>query len=311
MALQAALNVARRGAQALLSMSLALFAASDSRAEGYDAAARGVTSGAIPFAAGDERVGELWTRGRQLEVERSFVESARVYEEIVEILPEESHLYWRIARNHFGAGQVLPMADEKGRLEAFTLTEEWGGRGVDVDSECAECYLYRFIGLSSAARIRGIWNSARRASEMRELLGRAMELQPTWVDHEWNNELANLYFAAGVFYTVVPDSAVAKWTLGVRGDRFRARGYYRRAIEICPARIDYHMGLGALLLCAGNKENDDGLAAEGLELLRRISSLKNFLYTDQIDREHSQILLSEPSRACEYSRDKWRLREGR
>jgi hypothetical protein len=178
-----------------------------------------------------------------------------------------------------------------------------------VDARCAECVLYQFIGLASAARIHGIWNSARRSAEMQRLLERAIELGPTWVDHEWNHELANLWFSAGVFYTVVPDSAVAQWTLGVRGDRGRAREYYRRALAITPRRIDYRMGLGPLLLCAGAREPE--LAAEGRSLLEGIAALPDFLPTDPIDRDHARILLASPARACDYSRDRWREEEGR
>jgi hypothetical protein len=89
----------------------------------------------------------------------------------------------------------------------------------------------------------------------------------------------------------------------------RARDDYRRALALTPRRIDYRMGLGPLLLCAGESEPD--LRAEGRALLEGIAPLADFLPTDPIDRDHARILLASPERACDYSRDRWRAEEGR
>jgi hypothetical protein len=290
---------------------LALAPGASTLAASFAPTPEAVPSRELPFPSRDERVASLWARAIELEIERSFAAAAGLYEQIVALDPGEAHVYWRIARNHMLAGQLLPMADEQGRLREFTLTEEWGRRGAETDPGCAECYLYEFIGLASAARIHGIWNSARNAGRMMRLLERAETLGPTHVDHPWNDERANLYFAKGVFYNVVPDSRVAQWTLGVRGSKQKSRLAYRKAIEICPRRVDYHMGLAPLLVCAGQQADDPELYAEGVSLLERIATLEDFLGTDPIDRDHAAILLAEPERACDYSRDRWRLEEGR
>jgi tetratricopeptide (TPR) repeat protein len=265
----------------------------------------------LPFESTDPLVAELFELGSQLEERQELDASTKHYEEVVALAPEISHVYWRIARNHFRASQQLRVADETGRRRGFEQVELWARRGIERDEECAECYLYAFIGLASLTRMEGSWSAARAAKRMKALLDRALELGPTHIDGDWNHELANAYFAAGVFYKVVPDAPMAGWILGARGDPELSRQYYRKAFALQANRIEFRMSLGSALLCEGRREGDPERTEEGLELIRGIGSLEDRLPTDAIDREHAATLLAHPERACDYSGDEWRRREGR
>jgi hypothetical protein len=146
---------------------------------------------------------------------------------------------------------------------------------------------------------------------MKSLLDRALELGPSHVDGDWNHELANTYFAAGVFYKVVPDLPLAGWLLGARGDPALSRQYYRKALALRSNRIDFRLSLGSALLCEGRRDGDPERAEEGLGWIRGIEALESHLPTDAIDREHAAILLAHPERACDYSGEEWRRLEGR
>ncbi len=259
----------------------------------------------IPFATDSEEIRKLWLEGHRFELAGEFMKSSRLYEQIVERLPGESHPYWRLARNFYRFAKGLPMDDKRGRKHHFELTKRWASRGIDADPECAECFLYKFVGLSRLATTAGLFSSARHASEMAKLLDRAIELQPTFVDNDWNAELGNLYYAAGVFYRSVPNSAVLRWTIGVRGDLERSIDYLRKANEVTDLRIDYHVELGASLLCAATQMDDRERLAEGVEVLKRIPSLATLQTTDAIDREHAKIMIDAPKKACKYSREGW------
>lgn len=254
-----------------------------------------------PVAGGDEEVARLWARGLQLEDEHRFVESSQVWEEVVRRVPRQSHTYWRIARNYLRQGQMTPADQVDEQRKYYALTEEWANRGLKVDSQCAECYLYKFAGLGRKIFLGNIVAAARHASELAELLDRSIALQPQYRDNEWNSELGNLYYAASAFYRVLPDWRWLKWVIGVRGDKERALQYSRKANEISRGRVDYHLALGASLLCVGHDENRKELVDEGLDVLRQIPNLPVHMETDDRDRVIAKVLAAQPERACGYT----------
>ena len=269
------------------------------------AVAAGPMAAEVPFESTDAEVERRWAEGHELELAGEFAASSDVYESLVEKLPDEPHLYWRIARNHYRMAKQLALDAREERKREFTMTRDWAVRGIGADSECAECYLYKFIGSSRLATNEGLLASARGVKEMAATLDRAFKLGPTHVDNAWNSELANLYYAAGVFYRSVPDSRVMAWTLGVRGDRKRAIAYLRRANELVGLRIDYHIELGAALLCQAHEDDLPESRREGIAVLERIPQLADFQVTDAIDRRHARLLIQRPAEACSYTRESW------
>lgn len=258
-----------------------------------------------PFLAGDEELARLWTRGLRLEEELQFVESSKVWEDVVRRVPRQSHTYWRIARNYLRQGQMIPEEETDEQAKYYALTEEWSERGLEVDPQCAECYLYKFAGLGRRIFLGNIVVAARRASELAELLDRSIALQPQYRDNEWNSELGNLYYAAAAFYRVLPEWRWLKWVIGVRGDKQRALEYSRKANEISRGRVDYHLALGASLLCVGNEKNQKELVDEGIAVLNRVENLPILMETDDRDRVIAKALAAQPGRACGYTHHDW------
>jgi tetratricopeptide (TPR) repeat protein len=263
----------------------------------------GAAAGEVPFAIADPELARLWRQGHALELEGRYLDSARAYAELARLLPGEPHLCWRIARNHYMAAKALSLSAKAERRRLLVLTEEWAARGSQADPRCAECALYRFVGLTQVASIDGLFSSARNAREMAALLERAFELGPTHVDSAWNSELANLHYAAGVFYRSVPENPMLGWTLGVRGDLERALSHLRQALAISPERVDYRLELGAALLCAAARRDDAALRAEGIAALEKLPALPTHQPSDAVDREHARQLIAEPQVACDYSRE--------
>ena len=257
----------------------------------------------LPFSISDpELEARFWT-GHRLEKGADYLGAARSYEALASLLPGESHLCWRIGRAYYQHARSLPLEEKAKRLEYFTLTGEWAKKGSRIDPKCAECFLYEFVGMSRVATTQGIFSSARHAKEMAGLLDQAMELGPTHTDEDWNSELANLYYAAGVFYRSLPTSAIVSWTIGVKGDRKRSIEYLRKANQITDTRIDYRIELGASLLCAGVEASDDALLAEGRQVLAQIESLPDVQPTDALDRMAAPFLSAHDDQACDYSRE--------
>jgi hypothetical protein len=75
--------------------------------------------------------------------------------------------------------------------------------------------------------------------------------------------------------------------LGVRGDKQRSVECSRRAVAISPTRLDYHVELGAGLLCLGTKEQRAELVREGLAVLRHSQTLVPFPEV-RLDRSYAR-----------------------
>jgi tetratricopeptide (TPR) repeat protein len=258
-----------------------------------------------PWSAPSPELAARFETAVRLEDEERFLEAAEIFEKVAAALPSAGHPRWRAARAWVREAARLPLAEKERRLELFERADRAAREGVEREPGCAECHLYRFVALSRMATTQGIWSAARQAKEMTKVLERALELGPTHVDSAWNQEIANLHFAAGVLYRVLPDSSMAKAVLGVRGDPARALAHLRRAVEITPSRIDYRMELGATLLCLGSRGKQAGALEEGKAVLAAVETLPDRQWSDPVDRAHERVLRAEPARACGYGRDEW------
>lgn len=253
----------------------------------------------------DPVVRALWSEGLELERQEQLLESCRRYERIAERLPDSAFIRWRLARNYWRHGERLPVDAKSERMADFEEALRWADASLALDERCGACVLWKLASLGRIATTGGVWQAAGTASRIAELIERGIALRPTDADNPDNVTLANLYYAGAAFYRVVPDWWWLTLAIGVRGDNHRALDYIHKAIAISASRVDYQVELGAVLLCIGTEEHDPARLEEGRRVLRRSLALPDFQSTDRFDREHARILLSEPERACGYSRDGW------
>jgi len=251
----------------------------------------------------DASLRNLWAEGLGLAVEEDLLASAQRYELIAGEVPEESYTYWRIARNHWRYGESLPIDAKEERVRHFEIAEDWAGRGLSVDPDCAPCMLWKFVSMGRQATTKGLLTAVRDVREMDRLIKRGIQLKPAHADYAGNATLGNLYYSGAVFYRVIPDWFWLRWFLGVRGDRDKSLEYARHAVAISGMRVDYRVELGAVLLCLGTQKSRESAINEGRLVLEEAAGLADFLSTDHLDKDHAQILLESPEKACGYSRD--------
>jgi hypothetical protein len=257
----------------------------------------------LPGRLSSPSLRSLWREGLRLERDEYLLESAARYELIVGQVPEESFTYWRIARNYWRHGEGLPVEDGEERVRYFEMAEDWSARGLSIDPECAPCMLWKFVSMGRQATTRGLLTAVSDAREMDWLLKQGIALQPSFADDSANSTLGNLYYAGAVFYRIVPDWFWVKWVLGMRGDKDLSLEFARKAVAMAEMRVDYRVELGASLLCYGATRKKPLAIIEGFEVLRQAEGLDPYLSTDHLDKAHAQVLLSEPQKACGYSRD--------
>lgn len=258
-----------------------------------------------PQSARDEPLRSAWEEAVRLERAGQLVESAAHFEKLAEQLPGVAEPRWRIARNYWRFGERLPTEDKEVRMGIFSRADEAAKEGLELDPECAECMLWRVASMGRLATTQGVAKSAWQASEMAELIDRAISLAPKHRDSSINSTMGNLYYTGAVFYRLVPDWFWLEWVLGVRGDKERSVAFARQAVAESGKRIDYAVELGAGLLCLGTSRDDPALVEEGRRALRAAAHLDTTLDTDSVDMTHAQVLFDEPRKACGYSRDGW------
>ncbi|MEM7410366.1 MAG: hypothetical protein AAF430_09045 [Myxococcota bacterium] len=276
-------------------------AASNGVAASNGAAAEGVPHELATLLDAKQRT--AWRKAYAREVAGDFDSAIAGYEPLARAHPDSAFIAWRMARNHWRSGEMLPLNAKEPRRQAFNRALEWADRSLTAAPECGECVFWKMASMGRLATTVGALESARLAQPMAELIDRGIALEPTYADNDWNHTKANLYLAASSFYRLLPEWFWLEYAIGVRGDKKRALGYIEQAMAITPDRIDYHLEMGAVLLCLASREETHDYAARGRQVLERARTLEHRLTTDAIDQEHAQLLLDQPDTACGYSRD--------
>ena len=152
-----------------------------------------------------------------------------------------------------------------------------------IRSQCAAAGAVRGAALASAV-----------SGALRRPWKPASKYPPTWRDGPDESELGNLYYGAATFYRRLPRSRWFQWVAGVRGDPERAVTLGRRALSLAPDRIDFHVELGASLLCLAAERGDPEARAEGVRWLERATALPQRRPGDATDRERARLMLDDP-----------------
>lgn len=236
-----------------------------------------------------------------------YLEAASRFEELAPTLGQTAPglAYWRAARCRWFVGEILPVEERKQRLEQFNAAEDLARRGIEADPECAECMLWKFIAMGRVATNRGLVYGMRGASEMADLLERAIALEPTHRDGEDNSTLGNLHYGSAIFYRVLPDWLWLRWVLGVRGDKERALDHARIALSLHPQRLDYQVEVASQLLCVGTSEDESESLDEGLRILEALRGEPARSLREERQVAAAEIMLEEPAKSCGYTGDAW------
>jgi hypothetical protein len=111
------------------------------------------------------------------------------------------------------------------------------------------------------------------------------------------------FHALGIYYRLVPDWWIVQMIAGTRGDLDKALLYNQKSIECKPEEVENWKELGATQLCIGTNNKDAAMIEAGKKTLRHALTLPAIRERSKIDQKHSQMLIDDPSLACEYSRD--------
>jgi len=110
---------------------------------------------------------------------------------------QKAELYWRLARAYLNLGDDAEDngAGEKALLEIFQAGEEAASKAIDLDPNNHLAYYWKSGNIGRWGQTKGILNSLFKAKPMRNLLTRAIEINP---------EHADAYYVLGQLFEQVP-----------------------------------------------------------------------------------------------------------
>lgn len=252
---------------------------------------------------GHPEAAKLFKQSVELDRQDNYAESIKILEKLQIQFPDAPYLMWKLSRSYWVFAENLDINDKENRLKYFQIGLDWANKGIAINNQCAECYLFKFGNLGRISTTKGLMNSISAAKELSETIATAIELNPQHQDTYYNASLANAYYASGVFYRIIPDWFIIKWIAGVRGDKMLSLQHIKKATEITPARIDYQVELGAIYLCLAEDKKMEEMRAPGIAALQHAITMKQVMPTDPLDKEYAAGFLKDPSGACGFSRD--------
>lgn len=256
-----------------------------------------------PDLRGDPTLSHLWARTVAAERIRDVERAAELKRRVLELVPEDVHTRWRLARDLLNLGEAMPPDQHQERLGIYREARALASQAAADDPDCVECCFYDFAATSRIATLKGALRSISLVKASGQLLERCLAMEPSvWSDTDWNHERANLYYGAAVYYRMVPDTWWMERLLGFRGDKRTAVRLARQAYAVTPGRIDYRVELGVALICLGNTTDEDEARAEGMALLGNLDELPQRIATDPLDRLRAAEVRAEPDTACENAR---------
>jgi len=253
---------------------------------------------------------DLVKQSEQLWMKHNFDESDQILDEAMKICPDRAELYWRKARNEYERLETIPRdqkPEKKVLIERYLKAEALADRCIELDPNDGACYLLKGTCLGRAGTTRGVLRSLFTATDIEGSWLKGIELKPTYRSEDGtSNTMADLNYALGMFYRVVPTWLCYfpfKQIVGTCGDLDKSVDCQKKAAELEPGRIEFRRELAASLVCRGQKQDRPEDVEEGLKILKEMQSMPEIKAWDKIDKVHAAMLLKDPSLACGYQRD--------
>ena len=252
-------------------------------------------------------VAELIDKSEELWLQHKYNESAAALDEALKAGPtdpQKANIYWRKARNLYDLAEGMPREAKKARLANYLAMQELARKCLEANPRMGECYLWLGSGLGREGTQKGILNMLGRIAEIEELWLKCIKLKPAYrAVNGSSNALGDAFYALGQFYRLVPDWNAVKLLYKTRGDKQKSVAMLRKAVELEPKRVEYAKELGISLICLGQSTENQQAVDEGIQWLKKVATLPSLKTTDDIDKQHSKMILQNMDLACGYSRD--------
>jgi hypothetical protein len=219
--------------------------------------------------------------------------------------PTDADLTWMIARFMFEIGETFQRDDESiDKVAYYKEMLDIVDEGLEHHPDDAHLRFARGIAVGRYGTTRGVLASLFLAKEVERDWLFTAESGFAYSSIGAEEHLpCDAYQALGIYYRLVPDWWIVKVLAGTRGDLDTSLSYLERANRCAPDRIRNLKELGVTQMCIGTKRKQPDMVEKGKVSVRAYMALPANTKTEKIDLKHGQLLLDDPTLACEYSRD--------
>ncbi|HTR80542.1 MAG TPA: hypothetical protein VMM58_02860 [Bacteroidota bacterium] len=189
------------------------------------------------------------------------------------------------------------------KLQIYTEMLKIANEGINAAPDKGECYFMRGLANARMATTKGIFSELFTAKEIEQDWLISVNRKSDYTTPNGENLQASSCLALGVYYRLCPTFFMLRWIFGISGDLDKAVYYCKKAYDLDSTRIEIVKEYGVALITRGLDRNDQQDIEEGKEFLRKVPTLPLRLQTDQVDIEHSKMLLNDISLCPGYSRD--------
>jgi hypothetical protein len=218
----------------------------------------------------------------------------------------DKDLYWMAARFMYEVGERFQRTDDSIDKEAwYQEMADLTDAGLAMAPGDPHLRFARGIAMGRLGTTRGVLSSLFMAKDVEsDWLAVANDPDFKYASIDGNEELpCDSFHALGIYYRLVPDWWIVQVLAGTRGDLDQSLAWHQKATRCKPNETQNWKELGVTQLCLGQKRGDQALLDAGNASLRKVLSLRPDTPRQRIDLKHAQMLLDDPSLACEYSRD--------
>lgn len=209
-------------------------------------------------------------------------EALQLFEQALEIEPDNADILWKISRVYVEIGEHLPVETDEQQNEQLKTYEkafEYADRAVKADSTNSMAYTRRAIANGRIALFKGVWDSIDLVKSVKKDLENALRL-------DGQNDVA--YYVLGRTHAKVAEKpGIFRWPLGLSWASYEdAIMYYQKAIDLKPDVIMYRLDFARAYV-----EEDEYEKAR--EQLAMIETLQNSDQDDDDFRSEAKELLKE------------------
>ncbi|MEQ1506813.1 MAG: hypothetical protein ABMB14_31590 [Myxococcota bacterium] len=217
-----------------------------------------------------------------------------------------SDLYWLKARFMYEIGETFQRTDTSiDKVAWYQSMLDAAEAGLKLAPDDPHLHFARGVAMGRLGTTRGVLSSLFMAKDV-ESDWLLVANHPTWTYASLGgNEVlpCDAFHALGIYYRLVPDWWIIQMIAGTRGDLDQSEAWNLRSTQCKPDEVENWKELGATRLCMGQKRNDPARVAEGVKSLNHGLTVTAVTPRQKLDRSHIQMLIADPSLACEYSRD--------
>ncbi len=235
-----------------------------------------------------------------------FEESIKYCEEALKYKPEDFLMRAMMCLNYYELAERLDIKQEGNKdkkIEMYTKMIRIAEEGIQCAPEKGECYFMRGLANARRATTKGVLSELFTAKQIEKDWLISVDRKSDYTTPNGENLQASSCLALGVYYRLCPQFFLIKWIFGISGDFDKAVEYCKKAYELDPTRIEIVKEYGVALITRGLDTKNSNDIEEGKKYLQMVPTLPLRLQTDQLDIEHSKMLLNDISLCPGYSRD--------